>query len=102
MYKILYCKKLDWLKKEKYWKPDKIDYITWIIFGALFILTNIYGKSFLPFFLLSFLPLIIVGEIRHIKNVSGDIESKLMYPLLCARYIFFAVWSLMLISFLLS
>ena len=98
MYKILDCKKLDWLKKEKEWKLDRIDYVIGFIFGSLLILTSVYGKTFFPLFLFSFLPLFIIGEIRHIKNTPGDIESTLMYPLMCFRYIFYIVWIFILLS----
>ena len=102
MYKILHCKKLDWLKKEKSWKFDKIDHIIGITLGSLFILAIIYGKTFLYLLFFSILPFSIIGEIRHIKNTPGDIESKLMYPLMCLGYIFYIFWSLMLVSILSS
>ena len=97
MYKILYCKKLDWLKREKDWKLDRIDFIGFGIFVILLLLVNFYGTIFLYPFLFSFIPISIIGEIRQIKNTPGDIESSLMYPLKCGRYIFLVLWTLGLI-----
>ncbi len=87
-YAVLYNKKLDWLKREKYWKFDRIDRYFGIVFVSMLILTNIFGEVFiLPTFLVFYIGSI-MGHIRHIKGTPGDIESKLMSPLMCIGFSF--------------
>jgi len=90
-YKILNNKKLDWLKREKEWKLDRVDGIFWVAFLSTFLLAYLFGEFF------AFLGIFIVylggfiGHIRHIKSIPGDIESRLMSPLTCIGMIFFSV-----------
>ena len=88
MYKILNDKRLDWLKRENYWKPDKIDFYNFLIFITIFLLAINYGEIF-------FLPMMtiliggsFIGHIRMIKTTPEDIESKLMSSSICFGFIF--------------
>jgi len=91
LYKILNYKKLDWLKREEVWKFDKIDKITGAVFLIFFSLA-IFAKGVFVFLLfIIFIPLTILGEIRHIKTVPGDIESAFFRSLICIKFIFAAV-----------
>ncbi len=97
-YKILNCRKLDWLKKEKDWKLDKITYLSFgILFLSFMALYYVGSNILIPMMFIIWI-LWIIGEIRMIKNTSGNIESKIMFPLLCIRYIFLALWTLDLIG----
>ena len=88
LYKILNYKKLDWLKREEVWKFDKIDKITGVIFLIFFSLA-IFAKGIFVFLLfIIFIPLMILGEIRHIKTVPQDIESAFLRSLIRIKFIF--------------
>jgi hypothetical protein len=51
--------------------------------------------------ILLFIPLAMIGTIRHIKSVPGDIESRLMGSGMCVQWIFFGVvWLIFLVTFL--
>ena len=90
-YWILHNKKLDWLKREKDWKLDRIDGIFWVAFLSTFLLAYLFGEVFV------FLGILVVylgglmGHIRHIKSIPADIESSLMSPMICIGMIFFSV-----------
>ena len=90
-YSILNNKKLDWLKREKEWKPDRIDGIFWVAFLSTFLLAYLFGEVFV------FLGILVVylgglmGHIRHIKSIPADIESSLMSPMICIGMVFFSV-----------
>ena len=86
-YWILDNPKLDWLKKEKVWKFDTIDKIIAILFLIIFLLAHFFAWI-AHLFVLIVVPLWIIGVIRQIKSVPGNIESKLMSPLMCAGLIF--------------
>ena len=90
-YWILYNKKLDWLKKEKDWKLDRIDGIFWVAFLSAFLLAYLFGEFFV--FLGIFVVYLggLMGHIRHIKSIPADIESSLMSPMICIGMIFFSV-----------
>ena len=94
IYKIFYCEKLDWLKKEKYWKFDRIDFYGFLLFIIPVLLVSIFGKIFLKLFAITFLLLAIFGIIRRIKVSPGDIESKLLGWTFCFQFIFFTLVSL--------
>ena len=79
--------KLDWLKREKVWKFDTIDKIIAILFLIVFLLAHFF-VWIAHLFVLIVIPLWIIGTIRQIKSVPGDIESKLMSPLICVGLIF--------------
>ena len=89
MYKILYNEKLDWLKREKDWKWDKIDWIINSILLITFLLPNWFGGKYVLLFILVMAIGTGLGAIRHIKTVPGDIESKLMGRGICVSGIFF-------------
>ncbi len=90
-YSILHNKKLDWLKREKDWKLDRIDGMFWIAFLSTFLLAYLFGEVF------AFLAIFVVylgglmGHIRHIKSIPGDVESRLMSPMICIGMVFFSV-----------
>ena len=43
-YVILDNKKLDWLKRERSWKLDRVDAYVGIILLSIFLLTSLFGK----------------------------------------------------------
>jgi len=87
-YSVLYNKKLDWLKREKEWKWDKIDWIVSSILLITFLLPQWFGAKYVAFFMLAMGIASLLGAIRHIKTVPGDIESKLMGGSICISVIF--------------
>ena len=97
-YWILHNKKLDWLKREKDWKLDRIDGIFWVAFLSTFLLAYLFGEVF------AFLAILVVylggfiGQIRNIKGAPGDIESRLMSPMICIGMIFFSASFVIAIS----
>jgi len=88
-YSVLYNEKLDWLKREKEWKWDKIDWVMSSILLITFLLPNLFGAKYIVLFMLTMGIASAVGAIRHIKIVPGDIESKLMGGGICISVIFF-------------
>ena len=87
-YSVLYNEKLDWLKREKEWKWDEID---WFVNGILlitFLLPNWLGAKYVALFMLTMGIASGLGAIRHIKTMPGDIESKLMGGGICISAIF--------------
>ena len=97
-YLILHNKKLDWLKREKEWKLDRIDGIFWVVFLSTFLLAYLFGEFFV--FLGMFVVYLggIIGHVRHIKSIPGDIESSLMSPMICIGMIFFSTSFVIAIS----
>ena len=97
-YLILNNKKLDWLKREKDWKLDRINGIFWVAFLSAFLLAYLFGEVFV------FLGILVVylgglmGHIRHIKSIPADIESSLMSPMICIGMVFFSVLPIVGIS----
>ena len=89
MYKILYNKKLDWLKRDKDWKWDKIDWIFSSIILVTFLLPSWFGEKYVVLFMLTMGTGVGLGAIRHIKTMPGDIESNLMRRNICISVIFF-------------
>jgi hypothetical protein len=87
-YSVLYNEKLDWLKREKEWKWDKIDWIVNAILLIIFLLPNWLGAKYVVLFMLTMGIASVLGAIRHIKTMPGDIESKLMGGGMCMSMIF--------------
>ena len=94
IYKILYWERLDWLKREKDWKWDKIDFYLFISFTIPFILVIIFGKMFLQLFAVSIFIGGSLGWIRRVKSSPGDIESKLMGWTFCLQLLIIPLISL--------
>ncbi len=97
-YSILHNKKLDWLKREKEWKPDRVDGIFFLAFLIIFLLAYLFGEFFV--FLGMFIVYLggFIGHIRNIKSTHGDIESRLMSPMICIGMIFFSASFVIAIS----
>lgn len=88
MYKILNDERLDWLKREKDWKHDKIDLYIFLPMITVFLMTINFGEVFFLPMMAMFIFGSFIGQIRHIKSTPGDIESKLMNPMLCFGFVF--------------
>jgi len=100
MYKILYCKKLDWLKRKNAY-GDKMDFYLFFPPIIFFILVINFAPKWAIMLFIMYIPFGIIGAIRHIKSVPGDIESKLMGNGLCLQILFmFVVVLISLIVFL--
>ena len=94
-------KKLDFLKKEEVYSFDKIDKLLMLIFLALFILMHfIKDKAYILIPLFGILA--IVGIIRSIKSIPGDIESNFFKTSLCTQLIFFILFTLISLSFIIT
>jgi len=87
-YYILNNKKLDWLKRKEVWKGDKIDFYLFFPSLIFFLLTINFGEIFFIPMMSIFILSSFIGQIRNIKTVPEDIESKLMGSMICIGFIF--------------
>jgi len=98
-YAILYNKKFDWLIRKPDWKMDRIDGYIGVLMLTLFLLVSLLGEIVVVPVMLLFYSGAIVGYIRHIKSIPGDVESKLVSPMICIGLIFISI-SLIIMIFI--